>query len=326
MGENRSLEVVCQEAAGFLRDLYDEDFFHSEAQFEARLQEVHAEILCGTTGGIAREHRLPTRLGGNWTQTPGELEFGIGRAWRNARKCIARNHAEELKLCDLRSVTTSVGMAKELLRNAVEAFNEGKTEPTAFVFPSRTINSRGPMIWNNQILDFAGYKMDDGTVLGVPSNVDLTTAIMELGWIPPQTRGRWDLLPLVTMAEGDKPAMMEIPAPLSNLVNINHPRFPSFTALDLRWKAAPALPRLGFDIGGVQYTAAPFIGWSMDAEIGVRDLADTFRYNVLPDIVQAMSLTNGMLQNGVDSVEDLPEYEQLAMLSQAQCELNYAVQ
>ena len=197
---------------------------------------------------------------------------------------------EELKLCDLRPVTTNVGMAKELLRNAVEAFNEGRIEPTVFVFPPRTVDSRDPMIWNNQILDFAGYDMDDGTVLGDPSNDDLTTAIMEIGWTPPQTRGRWDLLPLVTMAEGDKPAMMEIPAPLSNLVNISHPRFRSFAALNLKWKAAPALTRLRFDIGGVQYTAAPFIGWFMDAEIGVRDLADTFRYNVLPDIVQAIGL------------------------------------
>ena len=326
VGENRSLEMICQEAADFLRDLYDEDFFHSEAQFEARLQEVHAEILYGATGGIARERKLLTRLGGNWTQTPGELEFGIRRAWRNARKCIARNHAEELKLCDLRSVTTSVEMVEELLRNAVEAFNEGRIEPTAFVFPPRTLNSRGPMIWNNQILDFAGYKMDDGTVLGDPANVDLTTAIIELGWTPPRPRGRWDLLPLVTMAEGDKPAMMEIPAPLSNLVNISHPQFPSFAALNLKWKAAPALTRLGFDIGGVQYTAAPFIGWFMDAEIGVRDLADTFRYNVLPDIVKAIGLANGKLQDGVESIEDLPEYEQLAMLSRAQSELNYAVQ
>ncbi|KAK0509489.1 hypothetical protein JMJ35_007883 [Cladonia borealis] len=298
VGENRSLEIVCQEAAEFLRDLYDEGFFHSEAQFEARLQEVHAEILYGATGGIAREHKLPTRLGGNWTQSHDELEFGIRRAWRNARKCIARNHAKELKLCDLRSMTTSVDMAKEL----------------------------GPMIWDNQILDFAGYKMDDGTVLGDLANVDLTTAIMELGWTPPQTRGPQDLLPLVTMAEGDKPAMMEIPAPLSNLVNISHPQFPSFAALNLKWKAAPALTRLGFDIGGVQYTAAPFIGWFMDAKIGVRDLADTFRYNVLPDIVQAIGLANGKLQDGVDSIEDLPEYEQLAMLSRAQSELNYAVQ
>ena len=173
------------------------------------------------------------------------------------------------------------------------------------------------MIWNNQILDFAGYKMDDGIVLGDASNVDLTTAIMELGWTPPQARDRWNLLPLVTMAEGDKSAMMEIPAPLSNLVNISHPRFRSFGALDLKWKATPALTRPGFDIGGVQNTAAPFIGWFIDAEIAVRGLADTFRYNVLPDIVEAIGLAKGKLQNGVD-LGNLPEYEQLAMLSQAQ--------
>ena len=64
----------------------------------------------------------------------------------------------------------------------------------------------------------------------------------------------------------------------------------------------------------------------MDTEIGVRDLADTFRYNVLPDIVKAIGLANGKLQDGVESIEDLPEYEQLAMLSRAQSELNYAVQ
>ena len=120
--------------------------------------------------------------------------------------------------------------------------------------------------------------------------------------------------------------MMETPAPLSNLVNISHPRFRAFAALNPKWKAAPALTRLGLDIGGVQYTAAPFIGWFMDAEIGVRDLADTSRYHVLPDIVQAIGLANGKLQDGADSIEDLPEYEQLAMLSQAQSELNYAVQ
>ena len=326
IGENRSLEAVCQDADDFLRDLYDEDFFPNEAALEARLQAVHAEILYGATDGVARGDKMQTRLGGNWTQTFGELEFGIRRAWRNSRKCIARNHAEELKLCDLRSVTSSVEMAEMLLRHTVEAFNEGRIEPTAFVFPPRTIDSRGPMVWNNQVLDFAGYEMEDGSILGDSANVDLTNAIIDLGWAPPEPRGRWDLLPLVTMAEGDKPAMMEIPAPLSNLVNISHPQFPSIAALDLKWKVAPALTRLGFDIGGVQYTAAPFIGWFMDAEIGVRNLADSFRYNVLPDIVQAMDMTDGKFMNGIDSFDDLPEYEQLAMLSRAQSELNYAVQ
>ena len=64
----------------------------------------------------------------------------------------------------------------------------------------------------------------------------------------------------------------------------------------------------------------------MDAEIGIRDLADTFRYNVLPDIVDALGMIRGRLTEEGEDFEDLPEYEKLAMLSRAQTELNYAVQ
>jgi nitric oxide synthase oxygenase domain/subunit len=63
----------------------------------------------------------------------------------------------------------------------------------------------------------------------------------------------------------------------------------------------------------------------MDAEIGVRNLADSFRYNVLPDIVQALELTHGKLGHGFETFEDLPEYEKLSMLSKAQAELTYAI-
>lgn len=53
----------------------------------------------------------------------------------------------------------------------------------------------------------------------------------------------------------------------------------------------------------------------MDAEIGVRNLADFFRYNVLPDVVKAMGLADAaMVTADVDSFEDLPEFEKLAAL------------
>lgn len=173
----------------------------------------------------------------------------------------------------------------------------------------------------------------DGTVLGDPMSVAVTNAIIDLGWQPPKIRGRWDLLPLVAMAEGDRPAMIELPANLRKLVNIRHPKYiAEFERLDLKWVAFPALTRLGFDIGGVQYTAAPFIGWYvypcisccppnsshntrfMDAEIGVRDLADSFRYNALPDIIDALGLAGDKLHGDIEVFEDLPEYEKLSML------------
>lgn len=64
------------------------------------------------------------------------------------------------------------------------------------------------------------------------------------------------------MAEGDEPAWGELPADLVQPVCIQHPGYgAAFEKLDLRWCRFPALSRLGFDIGGVQYTASPFIGW-----------------------------------------------------------------
>ena len=52
----------------------------------------------------------------------------------------------------------------------------------------------------------------------------------------------------------------------------------------------------------------------MDAEIGVRDLADSFRYNVLPDIIDALGLARDKLHGDIEAFEDLPEYEKLSML------------
>ena len=44
------------------------------------------------------------------------------------------------------------------------------------------------------------------------------------------------------------------------------------------------------EIGGVNYTAAPFNGWYMGTEIGARDFGDASRYNVLPVLAEKMGL------------------------------------
>ena len=262
VGENRSLQAVEQEAIDFLHVLREEGLYDSEETFQNRLDQVQGEIKAGSVKGVIRKDHLYANVAGAWTQTHQELEFGIRRAWRNSRKCIMRSHCEELKLCDLRGVTSSIDMVTELVKGVSVAFNGGNVQPTVFVFPPRSTNGRGPMIWNHQVLQFAGYRLDEETVLGDPMSVEITNAMIELGWQPPEPRSRWDVLPLVAMAEGDLPAMIELPADLRKLVNIRHPKYSTeFEILDLKWVAFPALTRLGFDIGGVQYTAAPFIGW-----------------------------------------------------------------
>ena len=262
IGENRALLEVEQEAQDFLRDLHHEGFYGTLDAFRQRTVQVLREIRAGATEGVVRADRSIAMVGGSWTQTPRELEFGVRRAWRNSRKCIMRSHCEELELCDLRTSRTSKQMAEKLLFGVQKAFNRGSIKPTVFVFPPRAANCRGPMILNHQILQFAGYENTDGSVLGDPASIAVTKAALELGWEPPSTKGRWDLLPLVTIADSDRPYVAELPADIRRLVDIRHPQYAAeFERLDLKWVQFPALTRLGFDIGGVQYTAAPFIGW-----------------------------------------------------------------
>ncbi|KAJ3955346.1 hypothetical protein N0V92_008117 [Colletotrichum tropicale] len=325
VGRNQSYAQVREDALDFLQHMYKDGLLTME-QLHHRAHEVLQEIQKNSTEGrftsaSCGPEAPPTTtdglVGGLWTQTFEELEFGLRTAWKHARKCIMRSEYRNLRLCDLRHVRTSKKMAETLIENLKVAYNSGEINPTVFVFPPRDINSRGPMIWNSQLLSFAGYQQSNGEILGDPANVELTNAIIELGWTPPRFRSQWDLLPLVTMAEGQEPVITELPKDAFPLVQIRHPKHPGLETLGLRWVPAPALSRLGFSIGGVQYTAAPFIGWFMDAEIGVRNLADSFRYNALPQIAKAIGLVDG-------DVDDLPDYERLAVLSRAQLELNYA--
>lgn len=45
-----------------------------------------------------------------------------------------------------------------------------------------------------------------------------------------------------------------------------------------------------FDVGGIEFPAAPFNGWYMGTEIGARDLCDEQRYNLLPVFGEKLGL------------------------------------
>lgn len=46
-----------------------------------------------------------------------------------------------------------------------------------------------------------------------------------------------------------------------------------------------------FDVGGIEFPAAPFNGWYMGTEIGARDFCDKQRYNLLPVFAEKMGLS-----------------------------------
>ena len=52
----------------------------------------------------------------------------------------------------------------------------------------------------------------------------------------------------------------------------------------------------------------------MDAEIGLRNLADTFRYNELPNVVKVLQLAEKRARTEHCPFEELEEYERLAIL------------
>ncbi|PHH62456.1 hypothetical protein CDD81_7103 [Ophiocordyceps australis] len=321
VGEDRSIENVEAEAIDFLHQLRRDGVIESDAALEKRLTCVLNEIRRDAVERVGQEgERIVVPQ--PWHQTAEELEHGIRLSWKHARKCIMRSEYGYLKLYDMRHITTSKEMGQAMVKGMSAAYNNGDIQPSVFVFPPRKPGRCGTMVWNQQFLAFAGYRQADGSILGDPMTATLTDSIIGLGWKPPAIRTRWDLLPIVTMADGDEPYITPVPESLFPLVQIRHPDAKhslAFEKLGLRWVAAPALSRLGFDIGGVQYTGTPFIGWFMDAEIGVRDLGDSFRYNALPSVVSAL----GLLKPGQE-LDELPQPELLSLLSHAQAELNYA--
>ena len=47
------------------------------------------------------------------------------------------------------------------------------------VFPQRRNNHGDFRIWNAQLIRYAGYKQDDGTVIGDPSSVEITKVMSQ---------------------------------------------------------------------------------------------------------------------------------------------------
>ena len=51
--------------------------------------------------------------------------------------------------------------------------------------------------------------------------------------------------------------------------------------LNLEWYALPYVAGMMFEVGGLQFPAAPFAGWYTSIEIATRDLLEPTRYNLL---------------------------------------------
>ncbi len=211
-----------------------------------------------------------------------ELEGAARMAWRNANRCIGRIYWKSLKLKDQRHLRQPEAIFGALTDHIRTSTNGGNIRPLISVFSPEVI------IWNEQLIGYAGYRQADGTVLGDPANVAFTDQCLQLGWEGQGTR--FDVLPLVIQVNGGEPICLEWPRDVVLEVSIRHPEFPRFRELDLKWYALPAISNMSLDFGGLSYPTAPFSGWYMGTEIGARDLGDTQRYNQLPRVAEIMGL------------------------------------
>ena len=213
-----------------------------------------------------------------------ELTYGTKVAWRNSNKCIGRLFWRSMEVFDKRSDDTIDSIYHSLFEHIDFATNEGNIRSTITVFnPHKEIR-----IWNSQLLGFAGYQKEDGSIIGDPKNLAFTKECIKLGWKPKM--GAFDVLPIVIQMNGNPPVYREIPKHIIKLVSIVHPTMDSIKGLNLCWYSTPIISNMTLEIGGIEFMAAPFNGWYMGTEIGARNLADEDRYNLLPTIANIMGL------------------------------------
>ncbi|MFI5707643.1 nitric oxide synthase oxygenase [Kribbella sp. NPDC051620] len=238
---------------------------------------------------LAAVGREIDRTGTYWHTTE-ELTFGARVAWRNNARCIGRLYWHSLQVRDLRTVTSAGEVAEHCFDHLRIAHNGGKIRPMISVFAPETPTRAAPRIWNEQLIRYAGYEQPDGRLLGDPRYRAFTSELVRRGWQPPELPGAFDVLPLVVETFEEGPRMFELPDEAINEVPLEHPELPWFADLGLRWHAVPVISNNRLDIGGVSYPAAPFNGWYMGTEIGARNLGDTDRYALVPEVAERMGL------------------------------------
>lgn len=258
-------------AEEFIRSAYAE--LGISDQFESRMVEVIRQI--SETG--------------TYVHTRAELEHGARVAWRNSNRCIGRLYWKTLKILDAREADTDEEIFKALCRHLEFATNGGEIRSTITIFRAAGPDGAAPRILNDQLIRYAGYADESGSVTGDPSQVNFTRLCMELGWSKPE-KSRFDLLPWVWQWPGREPVWAEIPAELVMEVPLEHPFYDWWADLGLKWHAVPVISSMTLEIGGILYTAAPFNGWYMGTEVGSRNLGDVSRYNLLPLVAQKMGL------------------------------------
>ncbi|HWC80214.1 MAG TPA: nitric oxide synthase oxygenase [Pseudonocardiaceae bacterium] len=255
--------------------------------FVRMFHDAHPEA--GPLGPRLAQVRAELDETGSYRHTGEELAYGARVALRDSGWCTSGVPWRQLKVRDLRGLRNAAAVAAECVSHLRQAIGSGPIRPLVSVFAADAPDAPGPVIWNDQLIRYAGYRVPDGT-LGDRRYVGLTDTVRRMGWKQPSPRGRFDRLPLVVETAHEGPKLFPLPAEVCREVPLSHPDLPWFAGLGLRWPAAPVISNMRLSIGGVDYPAAPFNTWHVGNEIGARGLADEAAYGVAREVAQALGL------------------------------------
>ncbi|CAF0772283.1 unnamed protein product [Brachionus calyciflorus] len=219
----RTLDEKISQAIDFINQFY--------ASVKREGSKTHKERIDEVVGSIRRT--------GTYELKETELCFGARTAWRNAPRCIGRIQWSRLQVFDARYVTTTRGIFEAICNHLKYATNKGNIRSAITIFRQRIDQGHDFRIWNSQMISYAGYLMENNTVIGDRAQIELTQICIKLGWKPKYTD--FDILPLVLQANGQDPELFEIPYELVLEVNIQHPFYEKFKDLNLKWYCVPGV-------------------------------------------------------------------------------------
>lgn len=263
-------KTILPDAMEFLALLREEQVI--QESYLSRLAEIESEV----------------EQTGTYWQSFDELAYGAKLAWRNSSRCVGRSYWNLLEVRDCRSLNQAEEVFEAIVEHLRLATNGGRLKCLATIFAPPEPGQAGIRIWNEQIIRYAGYRQMDGSVVGDPKYVEFTEMVQRMGWKGQGTP--FDILPIVIQMPNQCPKLFELPHDAVLEVPIQHPEYSWFAELGLKWHVLPAISNMMLEIGGVQYTAAPFNGWYMGTEIAARNFADENRYNLLPIVAKRMGL------------------------------------
>lgn len=235
------------------------------------------EVTRADPGPRLREVLAELDRTGDYTHTAEELTWAARVSWRTADRCVGRAYWHGLRVRDRRHVTDPRQIAAETIEHARESFAGGRIRPTMTVFAATPPGGTGARIVNEQVIRYAGD----------PRCAPVRELARDLGWS--WDGDRWAVLPLVTVTGSGHPYVTDIPRDAVAEVPLEHPHHPWLADLGLRWHALPIITDMRLEAGGKWYLA-PFGGWYVGTEISARNLADTDRLDMLPEIATLLGL------------------------------------